>query len=62
MFDKSAISRRVERVVSTQQYGIKSEDGGDLILIRFAGVAPSPWTVQELPLGLLPSKSEQGEA
>jgi len=53
MFGKSAISRSVERVVSTKDYGIGAEGGGDLILIRFAGTAPQPWEVQELPLGLL---------
>jgi hypothetical protein len=62
MLSKSAVSRSVEKVVSTRDYGISAEGGGDLILIRFAGTAPPAWRVQELPLGLLPSKAEEAEA
>jgi len=62
MFSKTAISRSVERVVTTKDYGIATEGGGDLILIRFAGSAPIPWQVQELPFGLIPTKAEEPEA
>lgn len=58
----SSTLHRTSPSPAPRDYGISSEGGGDLILIRFAGAAPPTWRVQELPLGLLPSKAEEAEA
>ena len=61
MLRKGAVSREIERFVSTADYGIETA-GNDLLLIKLKGVAPAPWRPVELPLRLLPAKAEQTEA
>ena len=61
MLKQGAQSRQIEKFVSTEDYGIDTA-GNDLILIKLKGNAPAPWRPIELPLQLLPTKSEQAEA
>lgn len=61
MLSSKAVSRDVDRFVSTADYGIDSE-AGDLLLIKMKGAAPAPWQPVDLPLSLLPTKAELKEA
>jgi len=61
MLKSGAPSREIEKYVSTSDYGIETA-GNDLLLIKMKGAAPAPWRPVELPLQLLPSKAELGEA
>jgi len=63
MLGASAQTREIEKILSTSDYGIKiPPPGDDVLLIKMKGEAPTPWRPVELPLGLLPVKSELREA
>jgi len=60
---EGAMTRKIAGIKTTAEYGFASDQpGGDLVLIKLAQPAPEPWRPVELPLGLLPAKTEQEEA
>ena len=61
MLKEGAQYREIESYLSTSDFGIETE-GNDLLLIKIKGTAPEPWRPVELPLSLLPTKTEQAEA
>lgn len=61
MLKPGAQSRKIEKIVSTADYGIDAA-GNDLLLIKLDGAAPAPWRPIELPLRLLPTQDEQRDA
>ena len=61
MLKPDAPARKIEKIVSTADYGIDTA-GNDLLLIKLKGEAPAPWRPIELPLQLLPTQAEQKDA